>query len=57
MMNDPLLLAMLGTGFTFAATALGAAVVFLAPNRQDKNPQFNWGWIKNTLVKRKNLLC
>ena len=24
--------------------------VFLAPNRHDKIPQFNWGWIKNTLV-------
>ena len=30
---------------------------FMAPNRHDKIPQFNWGWIKNTLVKRKNLLC
>ena len=36
MMNDPLLLAMLGTGFTFAATALGAAVVFLV--KKDLSP-------------------
>lgn len=28
MVNDPLLLAMIGTGFTFLATALGAATVF-----------------------------
>lgn len=29
---------------------------FLSPKRQDV-PKFNWGWIKNILVKRKNLLC
>ena len=28
MLHDPLVLAMLGTGFTFAATAVGAAAVF-----------------------------
>lgn len=27
-MNDPLILALLGTGFTFAATIIGAAAVF-----------------------------
>ena len=27
MLRDPLVLAMLGTGFTFAATAVGAAAV------------------------------
>lgn len=36
MMHDPLVLALLGTGFTFAATALGAASVFVV--RKNTSP-------------------
>ena len=36
MLHDPLVLAMLGTGFTFAATAVGAAAVFFV--KKDASP-------------------